>query len=1160
MSTKFAFACAFFLGVCSLSSCGGGGNGGGGTGPQPGFSLSVQPSTISVAPGTSTVVQVGVLPVNSFTGEVSVSVSGLPTGVTTSPTTAITISSGQTQSITFNAASSAQTTTTSVTFQGTSGSQTQNASAAFDVAAPANVAFDILPLNPTLYIGSAESETITPELQGTGSSNFTLNFSATGLPSGVTAQFQPNNSGPATNVTLTLSSTAGTISNPDVPVTIVATRSTDSEQFTENFPLAIYPAPGTLQGNRTKTIRTDASPSSGVFDPAHGNYFVSLTSLDRVDVISAATQSISKEISVPGATSLAITPDGSRILAGTMGQNLYWIDTTSLSVVRQDTLPMVTPSGSTPQFLTPQIAIPVANGKVLILAWLDSTFTALVEWDPSTNAARIRTEEEVGFGDPPTLVAFAANGSAVLFDGASSPVIYNAATDNFVPGGAGGYVEPAVNSTGTEFALASGETVYFYNASFGQIGQTALNINQRPTNAVFSADGRYLYVVTPGTQPLLSVIDAATFALVGQAPAYVSFYPDSGGSTIETPMAADSTGLVFGWFDHGVVFDDAKNLQPLLSSPIYAGSPEGVIIATPDEGPVASSTNIEVTTQTFPIIPDVWFGAVRAASASLNDLHDLQATAPPAQVVGTVDLKVVEPTGQLSVIPQGFSYGITAIPYATLAAPPSGGEPADLFGFGFTADSQNPDLSISIGSSAAANVSNKLVQSQILSGYPYPIQHAVVTVPAGTPGLHDISISSSAGKATIANGFRYITGVSDYSSSDTLTGVLFDKSRNQLYLMAGDHLDVFNIATNSFGSPIALPSLSGKKQASGISLTPDSSKLLVSNLTDASVAVINPDSSSGAYAVAVPTANGSTMTPGQLAATSLGTAFINVGSTMPGPGSNFGLYVMNIASKQVAYSGAIGPYFGGGYLAGSADGTVIYATVPNDSGGNMFSWNASTNTWTNQEIQQFTADAAVSADGNLLATIPVDANSGIGLPPYLLDPFTNVRCQVGVLDLAFPGYGSGARPDDTGAILFVPSGTGIDVFDTHHCDLRERILLKEQVNTQAIPSTAIDPTGQHLYFVTANGLTVVTLDAVPLSIGHLTPSAGAAGTQVTIRGTGFVQGTAAALNGTSSTVTLVDSSTIQLSVPPSLAAGAVSIVLTNPDGTSYSLDDAFTVN
>jgi hypothetical protein len=104
---------------------------------------------------------------------------------------------------------------------------------------------------------------------------------------------------------------------------------------------------------------------------------------------------------------------------------------------------------------------------------------------------------------------------------------------------------------------------------------------------------------------------------------------------------------------------------------------------------------------------------------------------------------------------------------------------------------------------------------------------------------------------------------------------------------------------------------------------------------------------------------------------------------------------------------------------------------------------------------------------------------------------------------------------------------------------------------------AIDATGQHLYMITNKGLTVAELDAVPLSIGSVTPATGPAGTQVKVRGSGFLPGMTASTNGVAAAVSYVDADTLQLTIP-SLPVGAVQITLKNPDGQTYVLDDAYT--
>ena len=48
----------------------------------------------------------------------------------------------------------------------------------------------------------------------------------------------------------------------------------------------------------------------------------------------------------------------------------------------------------------------------------------------------------------------------------------------------------------------------------------------------------------------------------------------------------------------------------------------------------------------------------------------------------------------------------------------------------------------------------------------------------------------------LSNGIFYAQSVKDYSSSDSFTAVLYDAKRQQLYLSAQDHIDVFSLASN----------------------------------------------------------------------------------------------------------------------------------------------------------------------------------------------------------------------------------------------------------------------------------------------------------------------------------------------------------------------------
>ncbi|MGA9672159.1 MAG: hypothetical protein WBQ94_23300, partial [Terracidiphilus sp.] len=101
--------------------------------PPPDFSLTVSPTSLTIVDGAaSSPVSVLATALNSFSGTVAVTITGLPTGVTANPAT-LTLTPGTAQSTTLTAGSGAAAATPTVTFTGTSGSLTHSATLALTV-------------------------------------------------------------------------------------------------------------------------------------------------------------------------------------------------------------------------------------------------------------------------------------------------------------------------------------------------------------------------------------------------------------------------------------------------------------------------------------------------------------------------------------------------------------------------------------------------------------------------------------------------------------------------------------------------------------------------------------------------------------------------------------------------------------------------------------------------------------------------------------------------------------------------------------------------------------------------------------------------------------------------------------------------------------------
>ena len=114
-----------------MTGCGGSSGGGGGSSssppPTPGFSLSLSPSSVTLMQGGTSEVQVSVTGQDGFTGSVSVTVSGLPSGVTVSPSS-LSIAAGSDASFDLSATSSAEIVQQTVSVAGASGTLSADAS------------------------------------------------------------------------------------------------------------------------------------------------------------------------------------------------------------------------------------------------------------------------------------------------------------------------------------------------------------------------------------------------------------------------------------------------------------------------------------------------------------------------------------------------------------------------------------------------------------------------------------------------------------------------------------------------------------------------------------------------------------------------------------------------------------------------------------------------------------------------------------------------------------------------------------------------------------------------------------------------------------------------------------------------------------------------
>lgn len=111
---------------------------------MPDFGISVNPNALEIAPGSSGTTTATVSSVNGFTGQTTLSASGLPAGVTAefTPGSVTPPANGNaTSTLKLTASATAATGTSTVTLTGTSGALTHSAQLTVTVAPPGSAAF-----------------------------------------------------------------------------------------------------------------------------------------------------------------------------------------------------------------------------------------------------------------------------------------------------------------------------------------------------------------------------------------------------------------------------------------------------------------------------------------------------------------------------------------------------------------------------------------------------------------------------------------------------------------------------------------------------------------------------------------------------------------------------------------------------------------------------------------------------------------------------------------------------------------------------------------------------------------------------------------------------------------------------------------------------------
>jgi hypothetical protein len=611
-------------------------------------------------------------------------------------------------------------------------------------------------------------------------------------------------------------------------------------------------------------------------------------------------------------------------------------------------------------------------------------------------------------------------------------------------------------------------------------------------------------------------------------------------------------------------------------------------VALPAEGPSTGGTTITLAGANFSSNPQVRFGVGSPSNPVLLGNSQLQVCSPANATPGPVNLIAYFTNGWLAAAPNAFSYGPTIVRVFPNAGSSSGGDTVALFGYGFGSSSDT--LSVTVGGQAATLVSVDALPVLrptlgLDASFPFPLERLIFKTPPGSAGKADLVVHASSGSTTVSKAFQYLTSTHLYSSAGLHKFIVYDSTRQKLYLTATDRVDVFDLNAQVFVSAISPPPNGPPPSAAlrGLALTPDHSQLLVADFGAQNVYLINPDGApyNGTAVNVGGVAGYLNSGPARVAATGAQTVFVG----LSGEGNSYGacsncLGQMNLLASPPSFAPATQPEVtsltGAPLLQADAAGDTAYLAYDTSPGGPVASWSASApNAFSLSSASDAATDLTTSADGSLFA-IRAHNTTEIRASDLTLSALpASAELETIPNRVAVPGIA--LHP--TGALLYEPfldapppsappaTGVrgGVDIRDAHSGQLRLRIFLPEPFATLDTDIDGLhggflttDEDGQRLFALTTSGLTIVQLANVPLGIGGLSPTAGSAagGVVVTLRGSGFVNGAKVTLAGKSANVTWKDINTLTFATPAT-PPGPQRLVVTNPDGETASLEASF---
>jgi hypothetical protein len=835
------------------------------------------------------------------------------------------------------------------------------------------------------------------------------------------------------------------------------------------------------------------------FDQIHQQIFAAWPMLDRIDVLSAADYHLIQSIPALSPLSLDISPDGTTLAVGTSSSHILFFDTSTLAKTNDVVFPV--------SALGISAFVYTANGNAMVRAeaGLSTGGGITAYWDHVANAF-INQSNVVGVMGP-----YQSEGPMTRSGDYSRIMLGDSTTAGVVQiidGNTGQVVQKlsyfgvyvtwlAANKDASRYALCLASPGFA--ATLAILDSSFDVIYQDQGGCIgmtFSADGETLY--RDGSANGVSGTQSIDMKTFSIRNTTNNFSSQSGYAT--QWQGADSTGMVYG-------------MNPNNSS--------GTIFQA-----------VDTTTTSTPAVP------------TLND---------PVHIV-----RVIDNIGS-----------------------PQGGDLIRLLCTGVDTVSAG-SVSVTIGGASTTNLAVEPLGSltQYFPSLPNLRLVEVKTSPS-TPGLADVTLHVNGATDTAVKAFQFAQSSKVFPFSTSPNFLLYDSSRQKLYASHKDQVEVIDPLAQKVLTPL-VPA-SGKLQNSqfgGLSLSPDGNRLYIADAGANLIHILDLSSSGTGTSVNPGAAMGSSspISPGRVFETTSGKL---VGSDVGGA-----MFMIDrLSGIGTSLRDEFGNKVAGFAWSSTNKGRNIFistGTCGNGLNANglisdcLGLWDDAASQYTSsRDLTQWIEEAGANEDGTVI--IAGGSTPGIvDLFPEIVDFNLNTMGLIrNHFDIPMPQGTPSFFLHPSGALLYkagyellsggiTPFGGRVEIDDVHQFQPAATVAFPEPFITSYSPYTdhmlTTDDAGRYFFGVTESGISMMRLNATPLSIGNLQPAFGqpASGQTVTIRGSGFQSGAVASVGGVQTSTTFVDEDTLMATVP-ALSLGFQDVTVTNVNGNSYTIQGGFQV-